>query len=106
MTRREKLVQVSVELLSTEVAEKALVAVTLRLLAVLLARYEWRVPFATEGGVRAVLACMQQHGCSALVQQAGLAVSAGGCGGAQGCTGGPGVVEGPLPVRRSRPRRP
>ncbi|OWK53581.1 Cullin-9 [Lonchura striata] len=69
----EKLVQVSVELLSTEVAEKALVAVTLRLLAVLLARYEWRVPFATEGGVRAVLACMQQHGCSALVQQAGLA---------------------------------
>ncbi|CAN8202891.1 unnamed protein product [Coccothraustes coccothraustes] len=69
----EKLVQVSVELLSTEVEEKALVAVTLRLLAVLLARYEWRVPFATEGGVRAVLACMQQHGCSALVQQAGLA---------------------------------
>nr|XP_030124795.3 cullin-9 isoform X2 [Taeniopygia guttata] len=69
----EKLVQVSVQLLSTEGAEKALVAVTLRLLAVLLARYEWRVPFATEGGVRAVLACMQQHGCSALVQQAGLA---------------------------------
>ncbi|XP_059696736.1 cullin-9-like isoform X3 [Haemorhous mexicanus] len=69
----EKLVQVSVELLNREVAEKALVAVTLRLLAVLLARYEWRVPFATEGGVRAVLACMQQHGCSALVQQAGLA---------------------------------
>ncbi|XP_037989219.1 cullin-9 isoform X3 [Motacilla alba alba] len=69
----EKLVQVSVELLSTEVAEKALVAVTLRLLAVLLARYKWRVAFATEGGVRAVLACMQQHGCSALVQQAGLA---------------------------------
>ncbi|XP_039572795.1 cullin-9-like [Passer montanus] len=70
----EKLVQVSVELLSTEVSEKALVAVTLRLLAVLLAPcYEWRVPFATEGGVRAVLGCMQQHGCSALVQQAGLA---------------------------------
>ncbi|XP_071277556.1 cullin-9 [Agelaius tricolor] len=69
----EKLVQVSVELLSAEAAEKALVAVTLRLLAVLLARYEWRVPFATEGGVRAVLARMQQHGCSALVQQAGLA---------------------------------
>ncbi|XP_056344719.1 cullin-9-like isoform X2 [Oenanthe melanoleuca] len=69
----EKLVQVAVELLSVEVAEKALVAVTLRLLAVLLACYEWRVPFATEGGVRAMLGCMQQHGCSALVQQAGLA---------------------------------
>lgn len=90
---REKLVQVAVELLSTEVAEKALVAVTLRLLAVLLARYEWRVPFATEGGVRAVLGCMQQHGCSALVQQAGLAVSAGAVGGL-GC---PGVAEEPLP---------
>ncbi|XP_064565636.1 cullin-9-like isoform X1 [Zonotrichia leucophrys gambelii] len=69
----EKLVQVSVELLSAAAAEKALVAVTLRLLATLLARYEWRVPFATEGGVRAVLGCMRLHGCSALVQQAGLA---------------------------------
>ncbi|KAF2986661.1 hypothetical protein EK904_013443, partial [Melospiza melodia maxima] len=70
---REKLVQVSVELLSAAAAEKALVAVTLRLLAALLARYEWRVPFATEGGVRAVLGCMRLHGRSALVQQAGLA---------------------------------
>ncbi|XP_075564412.1 cullin-9 [Pelecanus crispus] len=69
----ERLVKVAVELLSTEVAEKALVAVTLRLLAVLMATYDWRVPFATEGGVRAVLACMQQHASSALVQQAGLA---------------------------------
>ncbi|XP_064503906.1 cullin-9-like isoform X5 [Pseudopipra pipra] len=69
----EKLVQVAVELLSTEVAEKALVAVTLRLLAVLMAQHDWRVPFATEGGVQAVLACMQQHSSSALVQQAGLA---------------------------------
>ncbi|XP_074944628.1 cullin-9-like isoform X1 [Phalacrocorax aristotelis] len=69
----EKLVKVAVELLSTEVAEKALVVVTLRLLAVLMAKYDWRVLFATEGGVRAVLACMQQHAASALVQQAGLA---------------------------------
>ncbi|XP_014818000.1 PREDICTED: cullin-9-like [Calidris pugnax] len=69
----EKLVNVAVELLSTEVAEKALVVVTLRLLAVLMAKYDWRLPFATEGGVRAVLACMQQHASSALVQQAGLA---------------------------------
>lgn len=64
------------ELLSAEAAEKALVAVTLRLLAALMAKYDWRVPFATEGGVRAVLACMRQHAASALVQQAGLAVSA------------------------------
>ncbi|XP_053917686.1 cullin-9 [Cuculus canorus] len=69
----EKLVKMTVELLSTEVSEKALVVVTLRLLAVLLAKRNWRVSFATEGGVRAVLACMQQHAASALVQQAGLA---------------------------------
>ncbi|XP_064302621.1 cullin-9-like isoform X2 [Phalacrocorax carbo] len=69
----EKLVKVAVELLSTEVAEKALVVVTLRLLAMLMAKYDWRMLFATEGGVRAVLACMQQHAASALVQQAGLA---------------------------------
>lgn len=74
--RREKLAKVAAELLSAEAAEKALVAVTLRLLAVLMAKYDWRVPFATEGGVRAVLACMRQHASSALVQQAGLAVSA------------------------------
>lgn len=64
-----------VELLSTEVAEKALVAVTLRLLAMLMMKYDWRMAFATEGGVWAVLAGMQQHASSALVQQAGLAVS-------------------------------
>ncbi|XP_074673588.1 cullin-9 isoform X4 [Strix aluco] len=69
----EKLVKVAVELLSAEVAEKALVVVTLRLLAMLMAKYDWRVAFAMEGGVRAVLACMQQHAASALVQQAGLA---------------------------------
>ncbi|XP_033369216.1 cullin-9-like [Parus major] len=84
----EKLVQVAVQLLSTEAAEKALVAVTLRLLAVLLARHEWRVPFATEGGVRAVLACMQQHGCSGLVQQAGLAALKVLVGAADGAAGG------------------
>lgn len=72
---REKVVKVAVELLSTEVAEKALVVATLRLLAVLMAKYDWRVLFATEGGVWAVLTCMQQHASSALVQQAGLVVS-------------------------------
>ncbi|KAM9383000.1 cullin-9-like [Phaethornis superciliosus] len=68
----EKLMKASVELLSTGVAEKALVVVVLRLLAVLMAKEDRRLHFATEGGVRAVLACMQQHGSSALVQQAGL----------------------------------
>ncbi|KAM4680914.1 LOW QUALITY PROTEIN: cullin-9-like [Amazona ochrocephala] len=69
----EKLVKVAVELLATEAPEKAVVVVTLRLLALLMAKYDWRVTFAMEGGVRAVLSCMQQHASSALVQQAGLA---------------------------------
>ncbi|XP_057269580.1 cullin-9-like isoform X2 [Pezoporus wallicus] len=69
----EKLVKVAVELLATEAAEKAVVVVTLRLLALLMAKYDWRVTFAMEGGARAVLSCMQQHASSALVQQAGLA---------------------------------
>lgn len=47
----------------------------LRLLYVLMAKYDWRILFATEGGVRAVLGCMQEYSPSALVQQAGLAVS-------------------------------
>ncbi|XP_062427362.1 cullin-9-like isoform X2 [Rhea pennata] len=70
---REKVVKMAVELLSSEVAEKALVALALRLLAALMLKFEWRVPFAAEGGVRAVLARMRQHAASAVVQQAGLA---------------------------------
>ncbi|XP_019328382.1 PREDICTED: cullin-9, partial [Aptenodytes forsteri] len=95
----EKLVKVAVELLSTEVAEKALVVVTLRLLAVLMAKYDWRMLFATEGGVRAVLACMQQHASSALVQQAGLAalkVLVGAVAGEPGGAGGK-----PLPLNHA-----
>ncbi|KAM9273288.1 cullin-9-like [Cariama cristata] len=95
----EKLVKATVELLSTEVAEKAVVAVTLRLLALLMAKYDWRVPFATEGGVRAVLACMQQHAASALVQQAGLAtlkVLVGAVAGEPGGAGGK-----PLPLNHA-----
>ncbi|XP_064020759.1 cullin-9 isoform X2 [Pogoniulus pusillus] len=87
----EKVVKVAVELLSSEEAEKALVVVTLRLLAMLLAKHDWRVAFGTEGGVRAVLACMRRHSCSALVQQAGLAalkVLVGAEGGSPGGAGG------------------
>uniref|UniRef100_A0A8C4VI08 Cullin-9 n=1 Tax=Gopherus evgoodei TaxID=1825980 RepID=A0A8C4VI08_9SAUR len=73
--RREKLVKMLVELLTNQVKEKLLVVLALRLLCVLMAKYDWRVLFATEGGVRAVLACMQEYAPSALVQQAGLAVS-------------------------------
>uniref|UniRef100_A0A8C4YJ43 Cullin 9 n=1 Tax=Gopherus evgoodei TaxID=1825980 RepID=A0A8C4YJ43_9SAUR len=73
LTIREKLVKMLVELLTNQVKEKLLVVLALRLLCVLMAKYDWRVLFATEGGVRAVLACMQEYTPSALVQQAGLA---------------------------------
>ncbi|XP_059576354.1 cullin-7 isoform X4 [Alligator mississippiensis] len=84
LTIREKLVKMVVELLTNQVKEKLLVVLALRLLCVLMAKYDWRVLFATEGGVRAVLTCMQEYGPSALVQQAGLAalkvlVGAGNC---------------------------
>ncbi|XP_035178943.1 cullin-9-like isoform X4 [Oxyura jamaicensis] len=87
--RREKLVKAAVQLLSAEAAEKRLVVLALRLVALLMERRGWRMPFATEGGVRAVLACMRQHAASALVQHAGLAalkvlVGAGEPGGAVG----------------------
>uniref|UniRef100_A0A8C8STZ7 Cullin 9 n=1 Tax=Pelusios castaneus TaxID=367368 RepID=A0A8C8STZ7_9SAUR len=70
---RSKLVKMSVELLTNQVKEKQLVVLALRLVCVLMAKYDWRVLFATEGGVRAVLACMREYAPSALVQQAGLA---------------------------------
>uniref|UniRef100_A0A670K5K4 Cullin 7 n=1 Tax=Podarcis muralis TaxID=64176 RepID=A0A670K5K4_PODMU len=81
---REKMVKMLVELLSNQVKEKLLVVMALRLLYVFMAKYDWRVLFATEGGVRAVLGCMQEYPASALVQQAGLAalkvlVGAGNC---------------------------
>ncbi|XP_025047893.1 cullin-9-like isoform X5 [Alligator sinensis] len=84
LTIREKLVKMLVELLTNQVKEKLLVVLALRLLCVLMAKYDWRVLFATEGGVRAVLTCMQEYGPSALVQQAGLTalkvlVGAGNC---------------------------
>lgn len=69
------MVKMLVEFLSNQVKEKLLVVMALRLLYVLMAKYDWRVLFATEGGVRAVLGCMREYPTSALVQQAGLAVS-------------------------------
>ncbi|KAJ7341185.1 hypothetical protein JRQ81_005005 [Phrynocephalus forsythii] len=69
---REKMVKMLVELLSNQVKEKLLVVMALRLLYVCMAKYDWRVLFATEGGVRAVLGCMQEYSTSSLVQQASL----------------------------------
>ncbi|XP_044284123.1 cullin-9-like isoform X1 [Varanus komodoensis] len=71
---REKVVQMLVQLLGHQVEEKQLAVLVLQVLYVLLAKYDWRILFATRGGLRHVLRCMQKHSVSAPVQQAGLAV--------------------------------
>jgi len=98
---REKLVKAVVELLSSEETEPCPAALVLRLVALLMERCDCCVPFATEGGVRAMLACMRQHATSALVQQAGLAVSACGSSGVGGARFGA-----RRPLSRCGPRRP
>lgn len=72
---REKLVKTLVELLTNQVGEKMVVVLALRLLYLLMTKHEWRPLFAREGGIYAVLVCMQEYKSSVLVQQAGLAVS-------------------------------
>lgn len=72
---REKLVKTLVELLTSQVGEKMVVVLALRLLYLLMTKHEWRPLFAREGGIYAVLVCMQEYKTSVLVQQAGLAVS-------------------------------
>lgn len=72
---REKLVKMLVELLTTQVGQKMVVVLALRLLYLLITKHEWRPLFAREGGIYAVLVCMQEYKTSVLVQQAGLAVS-------------------------------
>lgn len=72
---REKLVKTLVELLTNQVGEKMVVVLALRLLYLLMTKHEWRPLFAREGGIYAVLICMQEYKTSVLVQQAGLAVS-------------------------------
>uniref|UniRef100_A0A8C2YS10 Cullin 9 n=1 Tax=Chinchilla lanigera TaxID=34839 RepID=A0A8C2YS10_CHILA len=70
---REKLVKSLVELLTSQVGKKMVVALALRLLYLLMNKHEWRPLFAREGGIYAVLVCMQEYKTSVLVQQAGLA---------------------------------
>ncbi|XP_008827308.1 cullin-9 isoform X2 [Nannospalax galili] len=70
---REKLVKTLVELLTNQVEEKMVVVLALRLLYLLMTKHEWRPLFAREGGIYAVLICMQEYKTSVLVQQAGLA---------------------------------
>ncbi|XP_034407585.1 cullin-9 isoform X2 [Cyclopterus lumpus] len=70
-TIRDKVLKLLVELLAS--SSKDLVIGTLRLTRLLMLKYEWRVSFATEGGVKAVLSCMQEFSTAAHVQQLALA---------------------------------
>uniref|UniRef100_A0A4W5P5S2 Cullin 9 n=1 Tax=Hucho hucho TaxID=62062 RepID=A0A4W5P5S2_9TELE len=61
-----------VDMLSGQPKEN--VVSTLRLTRTLMVKYEWRVSFATEGGVKAILSCMQEYPTVPQIQQVALAV--------------------------------
>nr|XP_029496675.1 cullin-9-like isoform X2 [Oncorhynchus nerka] len=70
-TIRDKVLKLLVEILSGQPKEN--VVSTLRLTRALMVKYEWRVSFATEGGVKAILSCMQEYPTVPQVQQVALA---------------------------------
>ena len=72
-SNRDKVLKLLVELLGSSC--KDVVVSSLRLTHLLMLKYEWRVSFATEGGVKAVLSCMQEFSSVTHVQQLALAVS-------------------------------
>ncbi|KAM9561079.1 cullin-9-like isoform 3-T3 [Salvelinus alpinus] len=70
-TIRDKVLKLLVEILSGQPKEN--VVSTLRLTRALMVKYEWRVSFATEGGVKVILSCMQEYPTVPQVQQVALA---------------------------------
>lgn len=62
-----------VEMIGSQPKQNAVIA--LLLTRSLMLKYEWRVSFATEGGVKAILCCMQEYPACIHVQQIALAVS-------------------------------
>ncbi|XP_041722975.2 cullin-9 isoform X1 [Coregonus clupeaformis] len=70
-TIRDKVLKLVVEMLSGQPKENVVSA--LRLTRALMVKYEWRVSFATEGGVKAILSCMQEYPTVPQVQQIALA---------------------------------
>uniref|UniRef100_A0A8C8BSN0 Cullin 7 n=1 Tax=Oncorhynchus tshawytscha TaxID=74940 RepID=A0A8C8BSN0_ONCTS len=73
LSKKDKVLKLLVEILSGQPKEN--VVSTLRLTRALMVKYEWRVSFATEGGVKAILSCMQEYPTVPQVQQVALAVS-------------------------------
>uniref|UniRef100_A0A8C8BTZ0 Cullin-9 n=1 Tax=Oncorhynchus tshawytscha TaxID=74940 RepID=A0A8C8BTZ0_ONCTS len=68
---KKEILKLLVEILSGQPKEN--VVSTLRLTRALMVKYEWRVSFATEGGVKAILSCMQEYPTVPQVQQVALA---------------------------------
>ncbi|KAM4693441.1 cullin-9-like [Discoglossus pictus] len=71
---RRKIVKMLVERLTNHMKEKVLAVTCLQLAYLVMYKYDQRVLFATEGGVRAVLECMHEHQTSPAVQHGGLMV--------------------------------
>ncbi|KAK1791072.1 hypothetical protein P4O66_002114 [Electrophorus voltai] len=70
-TIRDKVLKMLVELIGSQPKQNAIFA--LLLTRSLMLKYDWRVSFATEGGVKAVLSCMQEYPTCHRVQQIALA---------------------------------
>nr|XP_046214794.1 cullin-9-like isoform X2 [Oncorhynchus gorbuscha] len=70
-TIRDKVLKLVVDMLCGQPKEN--VVNTLRLTRTLMVKYEWRVSFATEGGVKAILSCMQEYPTVPQIQQVALA---------------------------------
>uniref|UniRef100_A0A3B4C5T0 Cullin 7 n=1 Tax=Pygocentrus nattereri TaxID=42514 RepID=A0A3B4C5T0_PYGNA len=72
---KDKVLKMLVEMIGSQPKQNAIIA--LLLTRSLMLKYEWRVSFATEGGVKAILSCMQEYPTCTRVQQIALAVGAG-----------------------------
>ncbi|KTF89335.1 hypothetical protein cypCar_00022054 [Cyprinus carpio] len=70
-TIRDKVLKMLVEMIGSQPKQNAVTA--LLLTRSLMLKYEWRVSFATEGGVKAILCCMQEYPTCIQVQQISLA---------------------------------
>ncbi|XP_017546167.1 cullin-9 isoform X1 [Pygocentrus nattereri] len=70
-TIRDKVLKMLVEMIGSQPKQNAIIA--LLLTRSLMLKYEWRVSFATEGGVKAILSCMQEYPTCTRVQQIALA---------------------------------
>uniref|UniRef100_A0A8C7F2E0 Cullin 9 n=1 Tax=Oncorhynchus kisutch TaxID=8019 RepID=A0A8C7F2E0_ONCKI len=69
---RDKVLKLVVDMLCGQPKEN--VVSTLRLTRTLMVKYEWRVSFATEGGVKAILSCMQEYPTVPQIQQVALSL--------------------------------